>query len=101
MVDIQTISIAVASASVVAGVIYYSIQIRHQNLQIQQQTKMRRTDLLVRLFSNMIDKEWLEAWEKVKDRETTDYGEYKEKYGFVKEKKEKWFTQRGACSSIS
>jgi len=31
MVDIQTASITVASASVVAGVIYYALQIRHQN----------------------------------------------------------------------
>jgi hypothetical protein len=83
MVDIQTISIAIASASVVAGVIYYSLQIRHQNLQIQQQTKTRQTDLLVRLFSTMMSKDWLEAWEKVRDRETLDYDDYKEKYGFV------------------
>jgi hypothetical protein len=73
----------IASASVVAGVIYYSFQIRHQNLQIQQQTKTRQTDLLVRLFSTLIDKDWLEAWEKVRDREILDYSNYKEKYGFV------------------
>ena len=83
MVDIQTITIVVASASVVVGVIYYSLQIRHQNLQIQQQTKTRQTDLLVRLFSNVLNKDWLEAWEKVRDREISDYDEYKKKYGFV------------------
>ena len=83
MVDIQTVSIVIASASVVAGVIYYSLQIRHQNLQIQQQTKTRQTDLLVRLFSTIMSKDWLEAWEKVRDRETLDYDDYKEKYGLV------------------
>jgi hypothetical protein len=31
----------------------------------------------------MINKDWLEAWEKVRDREISDYNEYKEKYGFV------------------
>ena len=76
MADIQTVSIAVASASVTLAAFYYIWQIRHQ-------TKMRQTDLLVRLFSNMISKDWLEAWEKVRDRESVDYGEYKEKYGFV------------------
>jgi len=30
MVDIQTVSIVIASASVVAGVIYYAFQIRHR-----------------------------------------------------------------------
>jgi hypothetical protein len=83
MVDIQTVSIAIASASVVAGVIYYSLQIRHQNLQIQQQTKMRQTDLLVRLYSTMTGKDWLEAWEKFNDRGILTYDDYKEKYGFV------------------
>ena len=76
MVDIQTVSIAVASASVTVAAVYYVWQIRNQ-------TKMRQTDLLVRLFSNMISKDWLEAWEKVRDRELIDYGDYKEKHGFV------------------
>ena len=82
-IDIQTISIAIASASVVAGVIYYSFQIRHQNLMIQQQTKTRQTDLLVRLFSTIMSKDWLEAWEKVREREPLSYDDYKKKYGLV------------------
>ena len=76
MVDIQTISIAIASAGVFVAAVYYILQIRHQS-------RLRQTDLLVRLFSNMINKDWLEAWEKVRDRETLDYSEYKEKYGLV------------------
>ena len=76
MVDIQTISIAVASASVTVAAFYYIWQIRHQ-------TKMRQTDLVVRLFSTIMSKDWLEAWEKVRDRETLDYDDYKEKYGLV------------------
>jgi hypothetical protein len=31
----------------------------------------------------MMSKDWLEAWEKVRDRETLDYDDYKKKYGFV------------------
>jgi len=76
VVDIQTVSIAVASAGVFLAAIYYILQIRNQS-------KMRRTDLLVRLFSHMMSKDWLEAWEEVRDRETLDYNDYKEKYGFV------------------
>ena len=79
MVDIlllQTVSIAIASASVVAGVVYYALQLRNQ-------TKIRKTDLLVRLYSTMSTKDWLEAWEKFRDREILDYDEYKEKYGLV------------------
>jgi hypothetical protein len=76
MVDIQTVSIAVASASVVLAAIYYVFQVRHQ-------TKIRQTDLLTRLYSIMVSKDWLEAWQKVQSREALNYGDYLEKYGFV------------------
>jgi len=79
MVDLQTlqtISIAIASAGVFVAAIYYILQLRHQS-------KMRQTDLLVRLFSSVNNKDWLEAWEKVRDREIMDHGDYKAKYGFV------------------
>jgi hypothetical protein len=76
MVDIQTVSIAIASASVVAGIVYYAFQFRHQ-------TKIRKTDLLTRLYSIMVSKDWLEAWQKVQDREALNYGDYLKKYGFV------------------
>jgi hypothetical protein len=76
MVDAQTISIAIASASIVAGVAYYALQIRHQ-------TKMRKTDLLTRLYSIMVSKDWLEAWQKVQERELLGYDDYLRKYGTV------------------
>ena len=53
VVDIQTVSIAIASASVVAGVVYYALQIRHQ-------AKMRQTDFIVRLYSTYGSKEFHE-----------------------------------------
>ncbi len=75
--EISTIvGATVAAVGVLVGVVYYILDVRNQR-------RMRQTDLLVRLFSNMIDKDWLEAWEKVRDRENLDYGKYKEKYGFV------------------
>jgi hypothetical protein len=43
MVDIQTISVAIASADVLVAAIYYILQIRHQ-------TTIRKTDLLIRLY---------------------------------------------------
>jgi hypothetical protein len=41
MVDVQTVSIAIASASIVIAVVYYILQIQHQK-------KMRQTDLIMR-----------------------------------------------------
>ena len=72
MVDIQTVSIAVASASVVLATIYYIWQIGHQ-------TKLRQTDLIMRLQST-----WLqslrESYETVMKMKYEDYGEYAKKY---------------------
>jgi hypothetical protein len=76
MVDIQTLSIAIASAGVFAAALYYIFQIRHQ-------TKMRKTDLLTRLYSIMVSKDWLEAWQKVQEREILGYEDYVRKYGTV------------------
>jgi hypothetical protein len=67
MVDIQTVSIAVASAGVFLAAIYYILQLRHQ-------TKIRQTDLLARLYSTMTTKEWMESWGRVNayDMKTTN-----------------------------
>jgi hypothetical protein len=74
MVDIQTISIVIASAGVLAGVIYYILEIRHQ-------TKIRQMDLLMRLFSTFDSNEFQEEYIKFLDLKITDYDEYVKTYG--------------------
>jgi len=74
VVDIQTVSIAIASASVVAGVIYYAFQIRHQ-------AKVRQTDLVIRLSSDVNRKEFLEAFTDTFEAEFKDYSDFVKKYG--------------------
>jgi hypothetical protein len=74
MVDIQTVSVVVASASVVAGVIYYLFQIRLQ-------TKVRQTDLVIRLYTTFAQKEMRQTWERVRNREDLDFEAYQQKYG--------------------
>jgi hypothetical protein len=76
MVDIQTVSVMLASASVIAGVVYYAFQIRHQ-------TRIRKTDLLVRLYSTLASKDWLEAYIKVRDIETVDLSKLRAEHAEV------------------
>jgi len=73
ILDIPSISAIVAAASVAAGVIYYSFQIRHQ-------TKMRQTDLIMRLYSVRDSKEFQESWKKVMAKEFEEYKDYKKWY---------------------
>jgi len=74
MVDIQTVSIAIASAGVLAGVIYYILEIRHQ-------TKIRQMDLLMRLFSTFDSNEFQEEYIRFLNLEITDYNDYVKTYG--------------------
>jgi len=74
MVDIQTISIMLASASVIAGVVYYAFQIRHQ-------TRIRKTDLIIRLYLRMHSSEFEDAYPKIMSLQFEDYEDFVKKYG--------------------
>jgi hypothetical protein len=74
MVDIQTISVAVASASVTLAAIYYIWQIGHQN-------KIRQTDLVIRISDFGTRKEFLEACMDIFETDFKDYDDFVRKYG--------------------
>jgi hypothetical protein len=75
MVDIQTVSILIASAGVLAGVIYYILEIRHQS-------RLRQTETVIRLspWFNMNAKEVQEAITQVCSMEYKNYDDYLERY---------------------
>jgi len=74
MVDITEISAVVAAAGVLVGVAYYILDMRNQK-------RMRKTDLLVRLYSVWQTKDWLEAWLVV---DGSQYGETTLDYDKIK-----------------
>jgi len=74
MVDIQTISIVIASAGVLVAAIYYVLQIRHQN-------RMRQTDLVMKLYVQFSSLEFQKLWEEILKREAKDFDDYRHKYG--------------------
>ena len=76
MVDIQTVSIAIASAGVFLAAVYYMLQIRHQ-------TRIRKTDLLMRLYSTGTSSEFMRAFRKVMSLQVKDYQDYVKQYGPV------------------
>jgi hypothetical protein len=75
VVDTQTISIAIASASVIAGVVYYAVQIRHQS-------RLRQTESVIRLspWFNMNAREVQEAITQVCSIEYKNYEDYLKRY---------------------
>ena len=74
MADITEISAIVAAAGVMIGVVYYILDIRHQ-------TKLRQTDMTMRLYTSWTSKEMTEPWLKVWNLEFADYDDFKRKYG--------------------
>jgi len=78
MVDIQTVSVMLASASVVAGVIYYALQIRHQD-------KMRHLDLFMRLYSTWGSRDMLNAHRRFMVLKVENYDSFVKEHGPVTE----------------
>jgi len=74
MVDITEISAMVAAAGVLVGVVYYILEIRHQN-------RMKHTDLIMRLHEAWLSKELSDAALKVWNLEFKDYDDFVKKYG--------------------
>ena len=74
MVDIQTVSIVVASAGLLVAAIYYVLQIRHQ-------TKMRQMDLLMRIYLTWGSEDMKKALQDVFALEFKDYDDFIKKYG--------------------
>jgi hypothetical protein len=87
MVGITEISAVVAAAGVLVGVVYYILQIRHQ-------TKIRQTDLIMRLYSDYRSKEFREAITTVMNLQFENYDDYVEKYG-------PWFSDKPGHKAIA
>jgi len=83
VVDIQTVSIAIASASIVVAVIYYILQIRNQS-------KMRTMDLVLRLDLVFEGNEFKEAYYTAMERDIKEYDTYS---GFSS----KWRAESKVC----
>lgn len=76
MVDIQTISVTIASAGVFAAAIYYSLQIRHQ-------TRLRQTDLIMRLNTHYNSEVFQRALNRVLNSEFKDFDDFVKKFGLA------------------
>jgi len=74
MVDITEISAIIATAGVLVGVVYYTMEIKHQ-------TGIRKTDLVIKLYSMVNSNEFLDAMRKVTSLKIKDYEDYVKQYG--------------------
>ncbi len=74
MVDVTEISAVVAASGVLIGVVYYVLEMIHQE-------KMRKTDFVIRLYSTWESKEFSEATLKTWNLEFKGYDDFVKKYG--------------------
>jgi hypothetical protein len=76
---------------VLIGVVYYILQMRHQE-------KIRKTDLVIRLYSTWESKEFSEATLKTWNLEFGGYDEFVKKYGSWYSETEVYVALRMVCS---
>jgi hypothetical protein len=78
MVDVQTVSIAIASAGVLLAAIYYILQLRHQN-------KSRQMSLLMNLYLTWGSDDMRKAYQNSAGLEDKykDYDNFVKEYGFA------------------
>jgi hypothetical protein len=69
---LQTISVGIASASIVIGVIYYGLQIRHQS-------RTRDTDMVIRLSSAFDNVEFTNAYTRIATTKSDSLKDFVEK----------------------
>ena len=69
MVDIVEVSAIVAAAGVLVGVVYYILDIRSQS-------RIRQTDLTLRLYQGILTEGLIDYWYQVKVRGEKDFNEY-------------------------
>lgn len=72
--DVSTLSVVVAAASVLVGVLFALMQLRDF-------VRTRQTDLVMRLYSTYGSREFQEAWVETLRLEFKDYNDYLRKYG--------------------
>jgi hypothetical protein len=71
---LQTVSIAIASAGVFAAAVYYILQLRHQS-------KVRQTDLILRMWQTTCTEEMIRSWHRLLSAEYDDLDDFTKKYG--------------------
>jgi hypothetical protein len=71
---VTEISAILAAAGVLVGVVYYVLDMRNQ-------TRIRKTDMLMRLFSTGLSEELVDAYRTIINLQFKDYDDYVRQYG--------------------
>ncbi len=81
---VTEVSAIVAAVGVLIGVLYYMLDLR-------QQSKVRQTDMVLRLYMAFGGKEVRQTWETITKREDMDFEIYQKKYGLADMNEIGWF----------
>jgi hypothetical protein len=76
MFDIPTISALVTTASIIVGVIFTILEIRHFN-------KTRKTEIIMKIYERFGSKEIVEAMNRVGSAKFENLNDYQKKYGLT------------------
>jgi len=76
MLDIPSISAVIAAIGLIVGVVLAILELRNI-------AKTRQMELIMSVYSRFGTREFIDAWEKLRTRESKDYDEYMKKHGWA------------------
>jgi hypothetical protein len=76
MIDIPTVSSVITTVSIVVGVVFTILEIRHL-------ARTRRTDIIMKIYERFGSKELVEAMIKIGAAKFESLKDYRKKYGFT------------------
>jgi hypothetical protein len=76
MIDIPTVSSVITTVSIVIGVVFTILEIRHL-------ARTRRTDIIMKIYERFGSKELVEAMMKIGAAKFESVEDYRKKYGFT------------------
>jgi hypothetical protein len=76
MIDVPTVSSIVTTGSIIVGVVFTVLEIRHL-------ARVRRTDIIMKIYDRFGSKEMVEAMNKVGSAKFESLEDYRAKYGFT------------------
>ena len=76
MIDLSAVSSIVATASIIVGVVFTILELRHL-------ARVRRTDIIMKIYERFGTKEMVEAINRVGMAEFENLKDYREKHGFT------------------
>jgi hypothetical protein len=97
LVDVQTVGVLIATASVTVGAAYYMLTLRATQRSMKNTLETRQVQMFMNIYSQFWGREFQSQWNQMMDWEYRDLDEFMAKYGHTANP-EAWTTLTSVCN---